>query len=56
LQAYRIAAGLRMVELAKRSGVKQGQISAYEHGNYSATWSIQRRLFAALGVRLVMEK
>jgi DNA-binding XRE family transcriptional regulator len=56
LQAYRIAAGLRLVELAKRSGVSQGQISAYEHGNNTPTWSIQRRLFAALGVRLVMER
>jgi DNA-binding XRE family transcriptional regulator len=56
LQAYRIAAGMRLVELAKRSGVSQGQICAYEQGHNSASWSIQRRLFAALGVKLVMEK
>jgi transcriptional regulator with XRE-family HTH domain len=56
LQAYRIAAGLRIVELSNRTGVSVGQISAYEMGRVgSASWSIQCRLFRALGVRLTME-
>jgi DNA-binding XRE family transcriptional regulator len=57
LKSYRLAAGLRLVELAKRSGVCQGQISAYEQGHTSTpSWSIQRRLFAALRVKMVVEK
>jgi DNA-binding XRE family transcriptional regulator len=56
LRAYRIAAGMRLVELAKRSCVSPGRISAFEQGRNSASWSNQLRLFAALRVKLVMEK
>jgi transcriptional regulator with XRE-family HTH domain len=55
LQAYRLAAGLRVAALAKLAGVNPCYISLYEEGRVeSAAWSIQRRLFQALGVELVM--
>jgi transcriptional regulator with XRE-family HTH domain len=56
LQAYRLAAGLRIVALSKLTRINSSLLSAYEQGRCaSAPWSIQRRLFRALGVRLVME-
>jgi transcriptional regulator with XRE-family HTH domain len=55
LQAYRLAAGLRIVALAKLAGVDPSHISAYEEGRVeSAAWPIQKRLFQTLGVDLVM--
>ncbi|HEY1858977.1 MAG TPA: helix-turn-helix domain-containing protein [Gemmataceae bacterium] len=55
LQAFRLAAGLRIVALAKLARVKACQISSYEEGRIeSAAWPIQRRLFQALGIELVM--
>jgi transcriptional regulator with XRE-family HTH domain len=55
LQAFRLAAGLRIVALAKLAAVEPSHISAYEEGRVdSAAWPIQKRLFRALGVDLVM--
>jgi DNA-binding XRE family transcriptional regulator len=55
LQAYRIAAGLRIVALGKLSGVSADRISAYEHGcKYNTPWVTQCQLFRALGVKLVL--
>ena len=55
LQAYRLAAGLRIVELAKLVGMRSCLISGYEQGHVkSASWPIQKRLFQAMGVNLVM--
>jgi transcriptional regulator with XRE-family HTH domain len=56
LQAYRIAAGMRIVVLAKIARVTHTQISCYEEGRVpAAAWPTQRRLFQALSVKLVME-
>jgi hypothetical protein len=56
LQAYRLAAGLKVVALAERSGVAAPQISSYEQGRTgSPGWKIMNQLFQALGVALVMQ-
>jgi transcriptional regulator with XRE-family HTH domain len=56
LQAFRLAAGLRIVALAKLADVVPSHISAYEEGRIeSAAWPILRRLFQALGVKHFME-
>jgi transcriptional regulator with XRE-family HTH domain len=55
LQAFRLAVGLRIVALAKLARVEPSRISAYEEGHIeTAAWPIQKRLFQALGVDLVL--
>ena len=49
LQAYRERAGLSIVKLAKKTGIKYTNISAMEHDNRVIGFSIAKKLASALG-------
>lgn len=50
LRELREAAGLSQTDLAKRSGVPQATIGAYEVGRNAPTWGSVVKLAHALGV------
>ncbi|MDR1635771.1 MAG: helix-turn-helix domain-containing protein [Treponema sp.] len=50
LTAYRERAGLSLVELARKTGIKYTNISAMEHDTRNIGLSTAKRLGAALGV------
>jgi transcriptional regulator with XRE-family HTH domain len=50
LTAYRERAGLSVVELAEKTGIKYTNISAMEHDTRNIGLSTAKRLGAALGV------
>ena len=50
LRELRAAAGLGQIELAKRSGVPQPTVAAYEVGRNAPSWANVVRLSLALGV------
>jgi len=53
LKAFRMAAGLKIVDLAHKADLRATVISGYEHGRIGTpSWSIMVRLFQALGVSL----
>ena len=49
LQAYRERAGLSIVQLAEKTGIKYTNISAMEHDNRVIGLSIAKKLASALG-------
>ena len=53
LRAYRVAAGLKVTELAERSGVAHGTLRAYEAGVRDPEWRTLGKLVAVLGVGLI---
>lgn len=52
LRSLREAKGWSQAELARRSGVRQANISRYEQGLREPSWSIAVALAAALGVNV----
>jgi transcriptional regulator with XRE-family HTH domain len=55
LKAFRLEAGLKIVDLARRVGLKPNVITSYEHGRVGApSWQNLVRLFQVLGVQLSM--
>lgn len=52
LRELRESAGLSQTELAKKSGVPQATIAAYEVGRHAATWPNVIKLADALGVSI----
>jgi transcriptional regulator with XRE-family HTH domain len=55
LKAFRLEAGLKIVDLARRVGLKPNVITSYEHGRVGApSWHNLVRLFQVLGVQLSM--
>jgi len=53
LKVFRMAAGLKIVDLARHAGIRPTVISGYEHGRIGTpSWTIMIRLFQALGVSL----
>ena len=53
LKAFRMAAGMKIVELAQKADIRPTVISGYEHGRIGApSWTLMVRLFQALGVCL----
>ena len=53
LKSFRLAAGLKIVDLARQAGIRATVISGYEHGRIGTpSWTIMIRLFQALGVSL----
>jgi transcriptional regulator with XRE-family HTH domain len=55
LQAYRLAAGLKIKRLEQLSGVSASKISSYESGRSEGVrWVTALRLLQVLGVRLVL--
>ena len=51
----RVAQGLTQKELAKRSGIAQGEISKLENGIANPSLKTLRRLAAAMGKKLKIE-
>jgi len=51
LLAYRLAAGLSVVELARRSGVGAGRISSFEHGKLRPGNKTLTAMLRVLGTR-----
>jgi len=49
LQAYRERAGLSIVKLAEKTGIKYTNISAMEHDNRVIGFSVAKKLASALG-------
>jgi transcriptional regulator with XRE-family HTH domain len=57
LKAFRLEAGLKIVDLARKVGLKANVITSYEHGRVGApSWQNLVRLFQALGVQLYMSR
>jgi transcriptional regulator with XRE-family HTH domain len=57
LKAFRLAAGLKIVDLARKAGLPSTVISSYEHGRIGApTWQKVACLFQALGVQFFMNQ
>jgi transcriptional regulator with XRE-family HTH domain len=55
LKAFRLEAGLKIIELSRKVGLKPNVITSYEHGRVGApSWQNLVRLFQALGVQLYM--
>jgi transcriptional regulator with XRE-family HTH domain len=55
LKAFRLEAGLKIVDLSRKVGLKANVITSYEHGRVGApSWQNLVRLFQALGVQLHM--
>jgi DNA-binding XRE family transcriptional regulator len=55
LKAFRLAAGMKIVTLAEKVGVRPSVISSYEHGRTETpTWQLLMQLLQVLGVRLVV--
>lgn len=52
LKELRLKAGLSQTELAKRAGIPQSAVAAYEVGRNSPAWGYCVRLAHALGVSL----
>jgi transcriptional regulator with XRE-family HTH domain len=52
LKAFRLAAGMKVVTLAEKVGVRPSVISSYEHGRTETpTWQLLMQLLQVLGVR-----
>jgi len=55
LKAFRLAAGMKVVTLAEKAGVRPSVISSYEHGRTETpTWQLLMQLLRVLGVRLAV--
>jgi DNA-binding XRE family transcriptional regulator len=54
LQAHRLAAGLKVRDLAERAGIDRSTVGAYEHGRTAASPQQQARLLAVLDVAVVV--
>jgi transcriptional regulator with XRE-family HTH domain len=55
LKAFRLAAGIKVVTLAKQVKVRPSVISSYEHGRTETpTWQLLMQLLQVLGVRLAV--
>jgi transcriptional regulator with XRE-family HTH domain len=53
LKAFRLEAGLKIVDLSRKVGLRPNVITSYEHGRVGApSWQNLVRLFQALGVHL----
>jgi transcriptional regulator with XRE-family HTH domain len=52
IKAIRLRRGLTQAELARRAGISQPVVSAYEHGRRDPTYSTLRKLVEASGERL----
>jgi DNA-binding XRE family transcriptional regulator len=57
LKAFRMAAGMKIVDLAQKADIRPTVISGYEHGRIGApSWTLMVRLFQALGVSLSIKR
>jgi len=55
LKAFRLGAGMKVVTLAEKVGVRPSVISSYEHGRTETpTWQLLMQLLQVLGVRLAV--
>ncbi len=52
IRELRIAAGLTLEEFARQIGIAQPNLSRYESGRRTPTWSIACRMADALGVSI----
>jgi transcriptional regulator with XRE-family HTH domain len=54
LARRRKALGLTQVQLAKRAGLQQSEVSRLERGESNPTWTTLQAVLAALGARLAI--
>lgn len=55
VRAYRKRRGISQIQLSRKSGISQANISKFENGEYNISLSQLERLIRALNAHIVME-